>query len=66
MENIEDIENAVKQLSPEQLKEFRTWYQAFDADWWDRQIEEDIKGGKLDDLANAALTDHQAGRSRKL
>lgn len=65
-ETVEDIENAVKQLSPEQLKRFRIWYEKFDADLWDQQIEKDAKNGKIDDLAEAALADHRAGRSKKL
>jgi len=33
---------------------------------WDQQIEADAKAGKLDALADEALADHRAGRSRKL
>ena len=66
IDNVEDIENAVKRLSPDQLNQFRAWYEEFDADLWDRQIEEDAKNGRLDDLAKAALADHKAGRSQKL
>jgi hypothetical protein len=31
---------------------------------WDRQIEEDILAGRLDQLANAAIAEHRAGNSR--
>jgi hypothetical protein len=37
-----------------------------DADEWDRQIEADIKAGKLDELVERALRDHAAGRTREL
>ena len=66
MRTVQEIEQAVTQLSKDQLAEFRAWYEQFDADAWDRQIEEDIAAGKLDALADAAIADHQAGRTKKL
>ena len=66
MSRIEHIENEVKSLSPDELKAFRTWFAVFDAEEWDRQIEEDAKNGKLQSLAERALRDHEAGRSSDL
>ena len=63
---IEEIENDIKQMSPEQLKEFRAWYEDFDSSIWDKQIEEDVRSGKLDDLAGKALLDHKARETKKL
>jgi len=63
---VKEIEQAVEQLTPDQLAEFRAWYEQFDAAAWDRQIEEDIVAGKLDALADAAIADHKAGRTKKL
>ena len=63
---VKEIEQAVAQLTQDQLSEFRAWYEKFDAATWDRQIEEDIAAGKLDDLADAAIADHKAGRTKKL
>ena len=63
---VEEIERAVAQLPKDQLAEFRAWYEKFDEDVWDRQIEEDIATGKLDALADAAIADHKAGRTKKL
>lgn len=57
---VEEIENEVAQLSPGKLKEFRAWYEQFDSDCWDKQIEDDIKIGKLNALAEAAIADHKA------
>ena len=53
----EFIENAVKQLSAEELVKFRQWYAQFDSDLWDAQIEADAAAGKLDVLAAEALAD---------
>ena len=35
-----------------------------DARIWDRKIEEDVAAGRLDELANEALSDLRAGRTR--
>ncbi|ETX03980.1 hypothetical protein [Candidatus Entotheonella palauensis] len=63
---VKEIEQAVTKLNKEQLAEFRAWYEKFDSDAWDRQIEEDVAAGKLDALAEAAIADHKAGRTKKL
>ena len=52
---VQDIENAVAQLPPEELAAFRAWFEAFDA-----------ARGRLDQLADEALADHRRGRSREL
>ena len=62
---IKELEQDIKQLSPEQLRQFRAWYEEFDSDVWDVQIEQDAQNGKLDDLAKQALTDHKDGQTRK-
>lgn len=64
--NVEDIEKAITQLPQDQLKEFRAWYEQFDSDAWDEQIERDAAAGKLDSLADAAISDHRAGKSKEL
>jgi len=66
MTKIERLEREVEALSPEERAHFRAWYEAFDAAEWDRQLEADVAAGRLDRLAEAALADHQAGRSRPL
>ena len=63
---IEDLEKAVSKLRREDLARFRAWFDAFDADRFDKQIEEDAKSGKLDGLADAALEEHRKGRTRDL
>jgi hypothetical protein len=65
MTNVEKIEQEVRRLSERELASFRAWFSEFDAATWDRQIEADVAGGRLDALAGAALADHAAGRSRK-
>jgi hypothetical protein len=63
---IEDIEKAVSKLSPDQLAEFRAWFEEFDAARFDEKIERDAKSGRLDRLADQALGDLRKGRAREL
>ena len=62
MSTLEQIENAVRGLSPEDLAAFRAWFAELDAAAWDRQFEEDVAAGRLDALAEEALDDLRQGR----
>ena len=64
MSQIEMLEQNVKQLSPSELSAFRAWFIDFDAAEWDRQLETDSKTGKLDRLAQSALEEHRAGKTK--
>ena len=64
--SIDEIENAVSQLPPDQLAKFRAWFDAFDAARFDQKIERDAKAGKRDRLAEQALADFRQGRTREL
>ena len=66
VKKVEEIEEAVSQLSEDQLKKFRVWYEKFDSDMWDKQIEKDVAAGKLDALAEDAISDHKKGKTREL
>jgi len=63
---IEDLENAVAKLPPDQFAQFRDWFEAFDAARFDEKIERDAKAGKLDRLAEQALADLREGPAREL
>jgi len=56
---LNDLENAVTGLSTDELVRFRAWFIDFDADAWDRKLEEDVK---LDALADEAIRAHRAGK----
>ena len=66
MGKIENLEEQVRALSSEELARFREWFAQFDAEAWDRQLEADVKAGKLDKLAERALRAHAAGQSTEL
>jgi len=55
MSKVENIEREIQKLTPSELEAFRRWFREYDSDEWDRQIEEDVRAGKLDKLAEEAL-----------
>lgn len=64
--SVEDLESAILRLSAEELARFSAWFEQFMADQWDRQIEEDIKAGRLDAAGKRADEDFEAGRCSSL
>ncbi len=66
MMRVEKLEKEIQELSREELATLRQWFQEYDAAAWDRQIEEDIKAGRLDRVADEALADHRVGNSEEL
>lgn len=66
MTRVQRLEQEIKELNPGELAAFRKWFQEYDAAEWDRQIEEDALAGKFDNLAEKALADHHAGRTKEI
>lgn len=64
--SVEDLESGVSHLSEAELAHFREWFEEFEADQWDRQIEADIAAGRLDAAGKQADEDFEAGRCRPL
>lgn len=65
MTRVEAIEQEVQRLSPEEFSELRDWI--LDQDWerWDRQIEQNAAGGKLEPLFDRALEAHGQATNRE-
>jgi hypothetical protein len=66
MSTVQEIQEAVTQLQPEDLTAFRLWFAEFDAALWDRQFEVDVAAGRLDPFAEEALKDLREGRCTEL
>ena len=66
MGKLETIEKSVAELSAEELRAFRDWFEELMAQRFDEQIERDAKSGKLDAMMKQALEDHRAGRTTPL
>ena len=63
---VQELENAIAKLSPEQLAELRAWFRERDQEEWDRQIARDCEASKLDKLIAQAKRDYAAGNGREL
>jgi hypothetical protein len=64
MNTVEEITAAIARLSPDQVAEVRAWLIEREETAWDAQIEHDERAGRLNALAERALAEHQAGRTR--
>ena len=66
MNTVESITTTISELPPEQVAQFPAWLnERAEADW-DAQIEQDEREGRLNGLAERALAEHRAGRTRQL
>lgn len=66
MDKIEAIEKQIESLSPEELAIFRQWFHEFDALIWDRQLESDVRTGKLEALADEAVRAYKTGKTSEI
>lgn len=66
MSTVEAITSAIAQLPPEQVAQIRAWLNERAEVEWDAQIEQDEAAGRLSPLAEPALAEHRAGRTRPL
>lgn len=63
---LQELEQSVLRLPPDELARFREWFREFEAARWDEEIEAAASNGSLDDLADAAVAEHRAGRTKPL
>ena len=63
---IQEIEQAIAELPPDELARFRKWFDEFDAKVWDGRFEHDAKSGRLDKIAEKAVAEYRAGKSKEL
>ncbi len=66
MTTVKEIEDAVASLSPDDLSRFSAWFADFAAAVWDEQIAADARNGKLDALADDAITSLRNGQCTEL
>ena len=67
MSTVSEIIDAVKKLPERDKSEFLERLAEVDFDnAWDRQIEADVKAGRLDHLWREAMEDIKAGRTKPL
>jgi hypothetical protein len=66
MSRVETLEREIEKLSAEELAAFREWFANYDSGAWDRQMEADVRAGKLDRLAAEALAEHERGETKDI
>jgi hypothetical protein len=59
MSTVQEIETAISKLNETELAELRSWI-------WERDIERDAVSGKLDNVAEEALQEHRANKTKQL
>ncbi|HEV7375766.1 MAG TPA: hypothetical protein VGN95_13685 [Pyrinomonadaceae bacterium] len=64
--DIKEIESAITQLPSTELVEFAKWFEEFQAQAWDEQLEQDVKAGRLDALLREAEQDFEQGQCKPL
>jgi hypothetical protein len=66
MTTLLEIEATIKQLPESDVRQLAAWLQTYLDETWDRQIEEDLTSGKLDNLLAQAEADIAANNVRDL
>jgi hypothetical protein len=66
MLTVEQIENAILELGPNEIGELLEWFLNLDYQRLDVQLEKDIAKGKLDALAAEAMADFESGNYREI
>lgn len=64
--SVKEVEIVVSQFTQDELTEFRKWFQEFDWEMWDKEIEQDLAEGRLGFLIQEAEEDYKAGRTQPL
>ena len=63
MSTVQEIERAIEELPREEKFIIADWISTKLSDEWDSEIEEDICAGRLDFLAQEAISELRAGQS---
>jgi hypothetical protein len=64
MSRVEEIEQAIQKLSPEEFAQVAQRVYALEQEHWDRQLDDDAAAGKLDFLRTEARTERENGLLR--
>ena len=66
MANVKELERAITNLSPDDYRELRDWFEEYESEQWDKKFEDDVTSGKLDTLANEAIQEYKTGNCSAL
>lgn len=65
MSRVEEIEDAISRLSPEEYKSLAQWFLDREQTQWDQQLDRDSASGKLDSLFEEADEEGRRGLLRE-
>lgn len=60
--NTKEIESAIAQLPPSEIAKLAEWFQEFQAQVWDKQLERDVHAGRLDAMIEQAEQEFESGQ----
>ncbi len=63
---IQEMEVAIRNLSPKELDELMAWFEEYYAQVWDKQIDDDANSGRLDNLLADVDKEYNSGSSKPL
>ena len=66
MTTVAEIQNAVQALPEKDFETFSSWFDQYEEERWDHQIEQDQKSGPLQSLMSKARADFEAGKCTRL
>lgn len=61
MTRLEQVKSAIEALPPRDFQRLRQWFADKDWEKWDRELDRDVKAGKLDFLADEARAEKKGG-----
>ena len=64
--SVKEIEAAIAQLPRHGIAELSRWFEEFQNQMWDEQIERDAKAGRFDELIEQAKARYVAGKCKPL
>ncbi|HFE66410.1 MAG TPA: hypothetical protein ENJ93_04020 [Chloroflexi bacterium] len=64
--NVQEIETAITQLPIKKLIELSAWFEEYQAQVWDKQIEDDLENGRLDAILAEVDTEYEEGLAQPL
>lgn len=64
--SIVEIETAIKKLPTSEVSALMSWLENYHEQLWDKQIEDDLEAGRLDDILAEAEREYEAGLATPL
>jgi hypothetical protein len=64
--DVKEIESAIAKLPAAEIAELAKWFAEYHAQQWDKEIEGDLKAGRLDALLEEAQQDLEGNRCEPL